>query len=46
MIPNVGHLPYEESPVVFSEIVNSFLDTLDRGDMRKGPHLVRPGITG
>ena len=46
MIPNVGHLPYEESPVVFSEIVNSFLHSLDRGDTRKGPHLVRPGITG
>lgn len=46
VIPNVGHLPYEESPMVFSDIVNNFLRNLDRGEARKGPHLVRPVVTG
>jgi pimeloyl-ACP methyl ester carboxylesterase len=42
VIPGVGHLPYEESPAAFSEVVNGFLCKLDRRDASKGPQLVRP----
>jgi pimeloyl-ACP methyl ester carboxylesterase len=44
IIPGVGHLPYEESPAVFAEAVNSFLRKMDRGETRSGPHLVRAAI--
>jgi pimeloyl-ACP methyl ester carboxylesterase len=44
VIPGVGHLPYEESPQVFADAVNSFLHKLDRGEVRRGPQLVRPHL--
>jgi pimeloyl-ACP methyl ester carboxylesterase len=41
VIPGVGHLPYEESPAVFAEAVNTFLRKIDRSDSRPGLQLVR-----
>jgi pimeloyl-ACP methyl ester carboxylesterase len=41
VLQGIGHMPYEESPIPFSEAINVFLSQLDRGATRKGPHLVR-----
>ena len=41
VLPGIGHMPYEEAPLPFSEAINGFLRNLDRGTTRKGPHLVR-----
>lgn len=42
VIPGVGHLPFEETPGLFAETVNSFLRKQKRGESHLGPQLVRP----
>ncbi|WP_049961423.1 alpha/beta fold hydrolase [Pseudacidobacterium ailaaui] len=41
ILPGVGHLPFEEAPGAFAEVVNTFLRKLDRSEARPGPQLVR-----
>ena len=40
-MPGVGHLPYDEAPTAFSDLINSFLRKLNRAEPRPGPQLVR-----
>ena len=42
ILPGVGHLPHDEAPVAFADVVNDFLRKIDRREMHPGPQLVRP----
>ena len=46
ILPGVGHLPHDEAPIAFADVVNSFLRKIDRREAHPGPQLVRPEAFG
>jgi len=41
ILPGVGHLPHDEAPIAFADVVNHFLRKINRGAPHAGPQLVR-----
>jgi pimeloyl-ACP methyl ester carboxylesterase len=41
VLEGLGHLPHDETPIAFADVVNDFLRKIDRSETHPGPQLVQ-----
>jgi pimeloyl-ACP methyl ester carboxylesterase len=41
VIEGLGHVPHDEAPIAFADVVNEFLHKIDRSETHHGPQLVQ-----